>query len=52
MATATALPPPKTLAELLERLGDVPLDRIRMQPPPGRRDSPGRAAHHRNGASL
>ena len=34
MAT-TALSPPKNLAELLERIGDVPLDRIRMQPPPG-----------------
>ena len=33
MSTA-ALPPPRTLAELLERIGDVPLDRIRMQPPP------------------
>lgn len=27
--------PPRTLADLLERIGDVPLDRIRMQPPPG-----------------
>lgn len=27
--------PPKTFAELLDRIGDVPLDRIRMQPPPG-----------------
>lgn len=30
-----ALPPPRTLADLLDRIGDVPLDRIRMQPPPG-----------------
>ena len=34
MSTA-ALPPPRTFAELLERIGDVPLDRIRTQPPPG-----------------
>lgn len=34
MSTA-AIAPPRTFAELLERLGDVPLDRIRMQPPPG-----------------
>lgn len=34
MSTA-ALPPPRTLADLLDRIGDVPLDRIRMQPPPG-----------------
>jgi len=34
MSTA-ALSPPKNLAELLERIGDVPLDRIRLQPPPG-----------------
>lgn len=27
--------PPRTIADLLERIGDVPLDRIRMQPPPG-----------------
>lgn len=27
--------PPKTLAELVERLGNIPLERIRMQPPPG-----------------
>lgn len=33
--SSTALSPPKNLAELLERIGDVPLDRIRMQPPPG-----------------
>lgn len=26
---------PRTLAELVERLGDIPLERIRMQPPPG-----------------
>lgn len=35
MATTTILPPPRTLAELLDRIGDVPLDRIRTQPPPG-----------------
>lgn len=48
MSTAISLPgvslppvtlgtsaPPQTLAELVYRLGDVPLDRIRMQPPPG-----------------
>lgn len=29
------LAPPLTLAELIHRLGDVPLDRIRMDPPPG-----------------
>lgn len=34
MSTAQVCPP-KTLAELLDRIGDVPLDRIRMQPPPG-----------------
>jgi Uma2 family endonuclease len=28
-------PPPGTLAELVHRLGDIPLDRIRTQPPPG-----------------
>ena len=33
MATATL--PPATLAELLERIGDVAPDRIRLQPPPG-----------------
>src|SRR5437660_1131617 len=27
--------PVETLAELMERLGDVPLSRVRMQPPPG-----------------
>jgi Uma2 family endonuclease len=26
---------PETLAELVQRIGDVPLDRILMQPPPG-----------------
>lgn len=34
MSTAQ-IPPPRTFAELLDRIGDVPLDRIRMQPPPG-----------------
>lgn len=28
-------PGPETLADLLAQIGDVPLDRIRMQPPPG-----------------
>ena len=32
---ATELPPPETLAELMDRLGNVPLDRIRMIPVPG-----------------
>jgi len=27
--------PPQTLADLVKRLGDIPLDRIRIQPPPG-----------------
>ena len=31
-----ALEPPETVAELHERLGFVPLQRIRMDPPPGR----------------
>src|SRR5437879_4543891 len=36
MATASTAPPVlETLADLLEKLGDVPLDRIRLQPPPG-----------------
>lgn len=36
MATATtAAAPPDNFAELLERLGHVPLERIRLQPPPG-----------------
>src|SRR3954454_25299219 len=30
-----AHPPLRNLAELIERLGGVPLDRIPMQPPPG-----------------
>jgi Uma2 family endonuclease len=33
--TESAGPPPETLAELMERLGDVPLERIRLRPPPG-----------------
>jgi hypothetical protein len=32
---SVSLSPPETVAELLERLGGIPLDRIRMQPPPG-----------------
>ena len=31
----TTLSPPRTLAELVTQLGDIPLERIRMQPPPG-----------------
>ncbi|MGI8981502.1 MAG: Uma2 family endonuclease [Pirellulaceae bacterium] len=34
MSTA-AVPPSLTFAELHDRLGNVPLERIRMQPPPG-----------------
>src|SRR5262245_11729113 len=33
MATATAW---KTIRDLVEQLGDIPLDRSRMNPPPGR----------------
>jgi hypothetical protein len=33
MVTATA--PPETVADLLARLGGIPPERIRMQPPPG-----------------
>jgi len=32
---ASQTPPLETFAELLERIGDVPPERIRMQPPPG-----------------
>jgi Uma2 family endonuclease len=32
---ATDLAPPETLADLVERLGDVPLNRIRLHPAPG-----------------
>ncbi len=32
---ATATPPPETFADLLRRLGGVPLERIRMKPAPG-----------------
>ena len=35
MSVRTATPQIKNLAELLERLGGVPLNRIRFQPPPG-----------------
>lgn len=31
----TAQSPPQTLAELVKQLGDIPLERIRIQPPPG-----------------
>jgi Uma2 family endonuclease len=35
-ATATIAPPPyETLADLLKQLGDLPPERIRLQPPPG-----------------
>jgi Uma2 family endonuclease len=29
------IPAPETVADLVHRLGDIPLERIRMQPPPG-----------------
>lgn len=35
MVPTATIPPVDNLAELLERLGGVPLERIRMQPPPG-----------------
>ncbi len=35
MPVATPTPKLRNLAELIERLGGVPLDRIRMNPPPG-----------------
>ena len=37
MAQATIAPSPviRTLADLRKRLGNIPLDRIRTQPPPG-----------------
>lgn len=35
MAAPPTSPPLDNLAELLEQLGNIPLDRIRMQPPPG-----------------
>ena len=35
MVPPATLSPPENLAELLERLGQVPPERIRMQPPPG-----------------
>jgi Uma2 family endonuclease len=28
--------PPRTIGELLHRLGDIPADRVRFEPPPGR----------------
>ena len=33
--TPTVSPPIDTLADLLERLGDIPLARIRFRPAPG-----------------
>jgi Uma2 family endonuclease len=33
--TLLAEAPPENVAELVHRLGDIPLERIRMQPPPG-----------------
>jgi Uma2 family endonuclease len=35
MGTTEESPIPRTLAELVERLGDIPLNRIRLQPAPG-----------------
>ncbi len=35
MSPTTTLPVPENLADLVDRLGHVPLDRIRMQPAPG-----------------
>jgi Uma2 family endonuclease len=35
MATDSTTTPPTNVAELLERLGDLPAERVRMQPPPG-----------------
>ena len=35
MATATIAAGPETLAELVERLGDIPLERIQLKPAPG-----------------
>jgi Uma2 family endonuclease len=35
MATETLTEAPETLADLLRNLGDIPLERIRMKPPPG-----------------
>jgi Uma2 family endonuclease len=36
MATATIRDEPDTLADLIRELGDIPLDRIRLKPAPGR----------------
>lgn len=35
MSPLTIAPPTETLADVVKRLGDVPLDRILMHPPPG-----------------
>jgi len=35
MSTLTISPPVETLADVIVRLGDIPPDRILMQPPPG-----------------
>jgi Uma2 family endonuclease len=35
MSTTTLAPPVETLADVMHRLGDIPLDRILMTPPPG-----------------
>src|ERR1700730_10017056 len=35
MSVAVAIEPEDNLAELLEKLGNVPVERIRMRPPPG-----------------
>jgi Uma2 family endonuclease len=35
MSVLSVVEPPETLADLLKRLGDIPPERVRMQPPPG-----------------
>src|SRR4051812_35575543 len=35
MATDTRSTEPRTIADLIENLGGVPLERVRMRPPPG-----------------
>jgi hypothetical protein len=35
MTPTLTAPPDESLADLVERLGGIPLDRIRMRPPPG-----------------
>ena len=36
MSATLAPPEPQTLADLVESLGDIPLSRVRLDPPPGR----------------